>query len=110
MLVYIIRMAAAWLGYRYGGRWLSSKEIGAKVLIVAAWSCIRLIIVKIVKVVKISKRKHTNTRHCIIFKEETLWRKRCLGHLYVSTFCVFFYILSLGEGFGGGEVEVCPDL
>ena len=93
MLVYIIRMAAAWLGYRYGGRWLSSKEIGAKVLIVAAWSCIRLIIVKIVKVVKISKRKHTNTNHCIIFKEETLWRKRCLAHLYVSTFCVVQCIL-----------------
>ena len=85
MLVYIIRMAAAWLGYRYGGRWLSSKEIGAKVLIVAAWSCIRLIIVKIVKVVKISKRKHTNTRHYDFQRRNTLEEK-----MFGTSVCVHF--------------------
>ena len=106
MLVYIIRMAAAWLGYRYGGRWLSSKEIGAKVLIVAAWSCIRLIIVKIVKVVKISKRKHTNTNHCIIFKEEPLEEKMFGTSVCEHFLCFFLYLVSWRGLWGrrGGSV------
>ena len=49
-------------------------------------------------------------------------RKGALGynHHFVFILCLtyflkcpnisFFYILSLGEGFGGGGVEVCPDL